>query len=72
MPVTCTRTYSKPSLAALGFIHCIEVNVRSRVPLNFHSCGWPISPARRSRLSASSAAAHSSLRCAVPPAPLCS
>eukprot|EP00965_Chrysotila_dentata_P185483 6123810-Pleurochrysis_carterae.AAC.1 len=52
----------------------MEAQGRSHMQSNSRSCGWPISPARRSRLCASSAAAHSSRRSAVSrhPPPLAS
>eukprot|EP00965_Chrysotila_dentata_P079829 2633187-Pleurochrysis_carterae.AAC.1 len=67
MPTTCTSAHRCPLLAADGARHSTEAHVRSRVQSNSLSCGWPISPARRRRLCASSAAAQSSRLCSVHP-----
>eukprot|EP00965_Chrysotila_dentata_P186911 6171089-Pleurochrysis_carterae.AAC.1 len=61
--------HSCQSLTAAGCIHCTEAHVRSRVGSNGRSGGWPTSPARRRRLCATRAAAHSTLACGVPSQP---
>eukprot|EP00965_Chrysotila_dentata_P199092 6179174-Pleurochrysis_carterae.AAC.2 len=65
MGTTWTSAHSCPSLAADGFIHRMDAHVRSRVGSNSLSAGCPTSPARRSRLCASNAAAHCMRRSAV-------
>eukprot|EP00965_Chrysotila_dentata_P223892 6193859-Pleurochrysis_carterae.AAC.2 len=69
MGTTQTSAHSKPSLAADGCIHCTDAHVRSLVASNSLSVGCPSSPARSSKLCASSAAAHSIRTRAEPPQP---
>eukprot|EP00965_Chrysotila_dentata_P009673 315160-Pleurochrysis_carterae.AAC.1 len=58
MGTTCINAHSWPALAADGRIQRTDAQVRSREGSNSLSAGCPISPARRRRLCASSAAAH--------------
>eukprot|EP00965_Chrysotila_dentata_P151807 5016630-Pleurochrysis_carterae.AAC.1 len=51
--------HSYPLLTSAGSIHRIDAQVMSRVGSNSRDCGLPNLPPRRSRLWASSAAAHS-------------
>eukprot|EP00965_Chrysotila_dentata_P202956 6181427-Pleurochrysis_carterae.AAC.1 len=69
MGTTWMSAHSCPSLTAPGDIHCTEAHVRSRVGSKGRSGGLPTSPARSSKLCATSAAAHSTLACGVPPQP---
>eukprot|EP00965_Chrysotila_dentata_P200916 6180260-Pleurochrysis_carterae.AAC.1 len=69
MGTTWISAHSCPSLTVAGCIHCTDAQVRSRVGSKGRSGGCPTSPARSSRLCATSAAAHSIRACGVPPQP---